>query len=119
MDTLFWLNVQIIDQGRDTSGLESFWKFKAWGLWKDWSIRGVCGVGGYWRILWFYDIRDDYILNIDKIVLYLCFLQLWGVWGVWGDLSLGIWWDVIVMSFINVLSEVSEVTWVWAVDEMW
>ena len=81
LDTLFWLN----DQGRDTSGL---WQFK------DWSIRGVCGVGGYWRILWFFDIRDDYILIIEKIVLYLCILQIWGDWGVWGvrgDLSLGIW----------------------------
>ena len=77
LDTLFSLN----DQGRYTSGLESFWQFKDWGIWKDWSIRGVCGVGGYWRILWFFDIRDEYILIIDKIYVF-CKSELTWVWEV-------------------------------------
>ena len=51
LDTLFCLNVQIIGQGRDTSELESYWQFKDWWIWENRGIRGVCGVGGYWRIL--------------------------------------------------------------------
>ena len=97
LDTLFSLN----DQGRDTSSLESFWQFKDWGIWKKlkyqrclWCRRLLKNLIILWYKRWLYtNYRQDSFI-------YIRILQIWGdwgVWGVWGDLSLSIWWDVMVM----------------------